>query len=337
MLVKNQLVQVKWNNNTKEWYESKGYYFTHKFDTFYVRPEDLPSGSAKKIRVICDYCDKEYTTSYCVYYNGIIHGGKNACASCAAKKSRLLDSKKRKLNNYNRAKKICDQNGYQILFTPDDCSLVSNLIYYECPIHGVQSTTLDNFIHGHICYYCGRESTKDVLALSSSKIIQIIESKNNNKLLNPDDYINANEKNLKIKCGSCGKTFVQSLANYRRSNLTGKCPDCNGNSYGEYLIALCLDKYLIIYNRQFRFPDCKDQRALPFDFYLPDYNLVIEFDGKQHYKPIWGDESFKTTILHDTIKDLYCKRNNINMLRIPYWEIDNIENILVKKMDIDIN
>lgn len=111
--------------------------------------------------------------------------------------------------------------------------------------------------------------------------------------------------------------------------MTGKCPDCNENSYGEYLIALCLDKYSIAYNRQFKFSDCKDKRKLPFDFYLPDYNLVVEFDGKYHYEPISGEESFKKMLLHDAMKNWYCKWNNIKLLRIPYWERDNIEQILI--------
>lgn len=73
-----------------------------------------------------------------------------------------------------------------------------------------------------------------------------------------------------------------------------------------------------------------------FDFYLPQYNLFIEYDGEQHYKPVrhynQSDEeiksSFKKTQEHDRIKNLYCEENNINLLRIPYWEKENIETII---------
>lgn len=73
-----------------------------------------------------------------------------------------------------------------------------------------------------------------------------------------------------------------------------------------------------------------------FDFYLPQYNLFIEYDGEQHYKPVkyynQSDEevekNFKKTQEHDKIKNLYCEENNINLLRIPYWEKENIETII---------
>ena len=72
-----------------------------------------------------------------------------------------------------------------------------------------------------------------------------------------------------------------------------------------------------------------------FDFYLPRYNLFIEYDGEQHYKPVrfFGNEEdaenvFKRTQEHDRIKNQYCKDNNINLLRIPYWETKNIKTII---------
>lgn len=73
-----------------------------------------------------------------------------------------------------------------------------------------------------------------------------------------------------------------------------------------------------------------------FDFYLPQYNLFIEYDGEQHYKPIRYysqsddevEQNFKRTQEHDKIKNKYCKDNHINLLRIPYWEKENIETII---------
>ena len=329
MLVKNQLVEVKWNNNTKAWYESKGYKFTYKFDSFYVHPEDLPDRSAKKVRVICDYCGVKYMTSFVVYNDGMKRNGKNACSHCAAIKSRSLDIEKRRRYNYERVKEACENNGYELLSTIDDCDVVSNKIQYKCQMHGVQTVSLDNLIHGHLCYDCGRESASIALKKSVVEVIEIVESKNDNKLINPSEYKDVFTANLKIECGSCGKIFMQSLSNYKKANITGKCQDCNEISYGEYLVATYLDKYNVKYKRWHKYDDCKDKRYLPFDFYLPDYNILIEFDGIQHYEPIWGEDAFKMIKLHDAMKNQYCKWNNINLLRIPYWERDNIEQILV--------
>jgi very-short-patch-repair endonuclease len=73
-----------------------------------------------------------------------------------------------------------------------------------------------------------------------------------------------------------------------------------------------------------------------FDFYLPQYNLFIEYDGEQHFKPIRYYtqteeemmDAFKKTQEHDRIKNKYCEDNQINLLRIPYWEKENIETII---------
>lgn len=73
-----------------------------------------------------------------------------------------------------------------------------------------------------------------------------------------------------------------------------------------------------------------------YDFYLPQYNLFIEYDGQQHYEPVrfHGDNieknmhEFQKVQEHDKIKNKYCEENNINLLRIPYWESKNIETII---------
>ena len=81
----------------------------------------------------------------------------------------------------------------------------------------------------------------------------------------------------------------------------------------------------------------KKIRPLPFDFYLPDYNTCIEYDGIQHFEVVdyfGGLDGFITTKIRDTIKNEYCKSKNIKLIRIPYWGFDNIENILKKELNI---
>ena len=50
-----------------------------------------------------------------------------------------------------------------------------------------------------------------------------------------------------------------------------------------------------------------------------------------------GLNGFITTKIHDTIKTQYCKNNNIRLIRIPYWDFDNIENILSQLLNINMN
>jgi len=87
----------------------------------------------------------------------------------------------------------------------------------------------------------------------------------------------------------------------------------------------------ITFFEEYKFQDCKDINPLPFDFYLPDKNICIEFDGKQHYQAIkaWdGEEGLIYTQYHDNIKTQYCINHNIKLIRIPYWDKNNIDNIL---------
>jgi very-short-patch-repair endonuclease len=80
-----------------------------------------------------------------------------------------------------------------------------------------------------------------------------------------------------------------------------------------------------------RFNECRNVRELPFDFYLPKLNICIEYDGLQHFSPIdkWGgDDRFSNIKTSDNIKNNFCIQNNIKIIRIPYTEYDNIDNIL---------
>lgn len=74
---------------------------------------------------------------------------------------------------------------------------------------------------------------------------------------------------------------------------------------------------------------------MPFDFYLPDLNIAIEYDGIQHYKPVvtfGGEEAFAELKLNDNFKTEYCYKNNIKLIRIPYTEYNNISNFLKRSM-----
>lgn len=116
-----------------------------------------------------------------------------------------------------------------------------------------------------------------------------------------------------------------------------RCPYCHEFS-GEKEISKILSKMNIKYKIQYKFEDCSYKSHLKFDFYLPDYNCCIEYDGIQHFEIVeWfgGLDSFIKTKIRDTVKNEYCKKNNIKLIRIPYWEFDNIENIIVNELNLE--
>ena len=103
-------------------------------------------------------------------------------------------------------------------------------------------------------------------------------------------------------------------------------------SHGERIITETLNSLNVYYKREMSFETCRSlkNRPLRFDFYIPDYNVCIEFDGEQHYREhkVWGYEKFVKTQLTDNKKTEYCLNNNIHLIRIKYDE--KLEDIKVK-------
>lgn len=151
------------------------------------------------------------------------------------------------------------------------------------------------------------------------------------KLLSKD-YCNS-KKYLLWEC-ECGKIFKTSWGCF----LAGKtrCNTCTSkNSKLELLVEDYLSKNGLKYIREYKFPDCKSKRELSFDFKIEVNGelRLIEVDGILHYKPRHEKEELSRLEgqkERDKIKNEYCKKNNIRLLRIPYWEFknDNYKNIL---------
>ncbi|AUV60227.1 hypothetical protein [Lactobacillus phage Semele] len=135
---------------------------------------------------------------------------------------------------------------------------------------------------------------------------------------NVDSYIN-------VKHHKCGRIFNVKAGHLLYDGTY--CKYCTA-SRGERLVQSYLDNNEIKYEKQKRFPDCKDKYTLPFDFYLPESNILIEYDGSQHNAPstYFGQESYDLTHKHDIIKDDYADSMGYKLIRIPYTE-NNIKKV----------
>lgn len=126
---------------------------------------------------------------------------------------------------------------------------------------------------------------------------------------------------VKIICPVHG-IFEQTPNNHFNSKIgCNQCKLDSTESRASRDITKMLEPYVVF--KEFRFDDCKNHYPLPFDFYVPEFNLLIEYDGIHHFKPIefWGgDEGFCRCVTNDAIKNNYCKDKNINLLRIKYTE-----------------
>lgn len=157
------------------------------------------------------------------------------------------------------------------------------------------------------------------------------------ELVNPDIEIISEYKGLEyniiVKCKKCGNIWTLN-ANSLKVNGT-RCRKCSYTYKGEDKIIEVLQELECNFICQYKFDDCNDKRPLPFDFYLPDYNIAIEFDGQFHYEPKFGEENLRQTQEHDKIKNQYCQSHNIDLLRIPYWKSNNIKEIIKNKLNLN--
>lgn len=151
---------------------------------------------------------------------------------------------------------------------------------------------------------------------STEEFLKNAKNKHGNKF----DYSMVVYKGCRIKvkiiCNKHKSVFEQTPA----SHLQHGCPICK-ESKGEKQIADLLESRNINFIRDHKFNACKNKHRLRFDFYIPNLNTCIEFDGIQHSVPIkyfGGNDRLELTKYRDSIKNFYCKSNNIPLLRISY-------------------
>lgn len=226
--------------------------------------------------------------------------------------------------SYNEVKEKIESIGYILL--SEEYTIAKDKLRMRCDKGHEFEMSLTKFNAGHRCIKCHNESGSN--RKYTYEFVKNYIQKEGYELLS-EIYTITKEK-LLIKCNK-GHKFKMSFGDFKGGC---RCPQCN-ISKGEYKISKILERHNVKYEMQYKFKDCKFYKELPFDFYLPDYNMCIEYDGGQHFKIVnWfgGFDGFISTKIRDTIKNIYCEENNITLIRIPYWECNNIENILNEKI-----
>jgi hypothetical protein len=275
-----------------------------KYDYSLVKYET----NSKKVKIICpEHGVFEQKPSY--------HLRGTNCPKC----SFISQSKKlsKTTDNFISEAKLIHGDKY-------DYSLVKyrtskNKVKIICPEHGVFEQKPSN--HSTQKQGCPKCANIIVANLSRSNKDEFISK---SRLIHGDkynydkvEYYNSN-KQVIITCLKHGD-FKQVPA----THLSGcGCPICR-ESNGESKIRVYLENNNIKYTKQHTFNNCRNKKQLPFDFYLQKYNLCIEYNGIQHYKPIiffGGEKTFIEQKKNDKIKKDYCKKNNIPLLIIKYDE-----------------
>lgn len=206
-----------------------------------------------------------------------------------------------------------------------------------CSIHGQFYQTPNAHLAGSGCQRCARPS----LINTTEKFIEKATQVHNGKYDYSNSVYTTCYAKVQIKCQEHG-IFYQSASNHIRG---AGCPICRA-SRGELSILSYLSIHNIQCHREKSFDGLINpitRARLWFDFYLPELNTLIEFDGKQHFLPVAfdSDTSAETkqanlagTKYRDQIKNEYATNNNIKLIRIPYTQINHISDILDNELGI---
>lgn len=262
-----------------------------------------------KVKIICNTCNKmfEQTPSahkqgqgcpYCIGKHLTLDGVVNRFIKIHGNKFDYSEVKY--VKNSQKVKIICNTCNKHFLTSP------SNHYKYGCPHCVNRYRTPEEFVN------------------------QCIEIHDNKYNYSETEYVNAKHK-VKVYCNTCNDYFYIRPSHHL--NNVG-CASCAG-SKGEHTIKNILQDLNFKYVQEKRFNDCVYKRPLPFDFYIPSLNVCIEYDGQHHFKCVefFGESHYNDTQIRDDIKTQYCVDNNIQLIRIPYWEFNNIEEILKRELN----
>ncbi|QSJ04110.1 hypothetical protein vBSscSF1_39 [Staphylococcus phage vB-SscS-F1] len=219
-------------------------------------------------------------------------------------------------------KYLIDKDGYILHDKFNNCNEYVEVTHIDCGNR--YSVQVVAFNKGRRCPKCAKN-----LKLTTNDFQNII-SKRGFKLLS--EYKNMNTKVL-VKHIECGNEWMVNPS--KMIHLNRGCPECK-LSHGEEFIRMYLKNNNINYIKEKRFNDCRNTLPLPFDFYIPYYNIVIEYHGKQHYKRIdffGGDEGFNQRKVNDKIKKDYCIKKGIKYIELDYT-LNNYEKVENKLKEV---
>ncbi|RNB59499.1 hypothetical protein EDM57_04995 [Brevibacillus gelatini] len=360
MAILEKIVEVTITPNNIAYYEKLNYIIPKYIDKqgesryrrgakIYVNVDHLPKNSHILVHKICDYCNKILKNPQT--YQNVIRKrgetGKDCCDEC--KSIKIVESKSKKVP---KGKSLLEKfpeiakewHPVKNSKSPDEVyasgSIVASWIG-SCG-HEWNARINDRTSNNNGCPYCAgqRVYENNCFAILHPELLTEWNYVKNKE--SPFEYTSKSGKYVWWKCKECDYEWHTSIAH--RTMLGQGCPVCK-SSKGEKKVVEVLKKHNIFYIPQIRIEDCRDTLPLIFDFviYYNNELIFIEYDGVQHYKPttfggITKEEAkklLKETQKRDKIKNNYCKENNVKLIRIPYWEYDTIEDVLLRELRIN--
>lgn len=210
---------------------------------------------------------------------------------------------------------------------------INTKMIFRCNSGHIYSRVPSNHLKGIGCPVCSQEIKQKNVKKTIEEYYKECSGKNIDMPIE-NIYLGKATK-LKHICTN-NHIYLQTPNNHLNSH---GCPICR-TSKGETIIFNYLKERNISFEKEKTFDGCigRNNNKLKFDFYLKNYNLCIEFDGEQHFH-VWrfknideANEKLKRVQETDYIKNKYCMDNNIDLIRIPYTKINQIEIILNEEL-----
>lgn len=266
------------------------------------------TGSKNKVVVKCLNC---MTTWEAIAENVLKRTG---CPTCAMtiKADKISSSKKLKPDVFYERVRSLGGGDYEAISPYSSAKEKVWMKHVSCGL--VYQVAPDEFNSGSRCPECARKVS--VLRKTQAEFEEEVRELSGNDYLVLGTYVNWKTKValLHVSCGSIIEIEPNGFIQGRR------CSVCS-RSNGERLIREVLDNSGTPYEEQKKFPDLKNKNNLSYDFYLPESDILIEYQGKQHYEPIaffGGEENFKKQRINDELKRTYAKEKGLYLVEIPY-------------------
>lgn len=256
---------------------------------------------------------------------------KQGCPNCGA----LMSSESRRLTKEDFIKRARNVHGTKYDYSLVDYKDARTPIIIICKKHGQFKQIPYYHLAGNGCQCCYYEKR------GQASLITFEEFVKRAKLVHGEAYVYSSidykktKEKTKIYCKKCRRYFYQTPHNH----LIGQgCPHCNFSN-GERAVEMALNHMKLEYVPQYKI-EYKDgvvikRGGIYVDFYIPSKRTFIEFNGIQHYKPckrFGGKKTYERQKKRDDILREFCRKNEYMLIEIPFTEIKNIQNILLKAL-----
>lgn len=276
-----------------------------------------------KMKFLCE-CGNEFETTY----DNFKSQNKRQCDTCSISNIKVKFRK----SNAQFIKEVYDIVGEEYTFLEKYINSQTKIKCKHNKCGHIWEIIPNNFLKGKRCPECNKgflASDEPFNKKTNEEFVQEVYDLVDNEYAFLEEYVDARTK-IKCRHNDCGYIWNITPDNFLRGR---RCPQC-AESKGEQKIREHLQNIDVVFEQEYSFIGLLSDKKNPLRFDFAIYNsknnlkFLIEYDGIFHYEQQYDEDGFNDLKIHDKRKDQYCKDNNIPLLRIPYWEFDNIEPIL---------